>query len=73
MAGPQTLWQRGWCRRALSGEAKPLLCLCLAAELGCVWVSPPPPATIHSKENWQGCFSNALGMRFLQQNTSKIP
>ena len=50
-----------------------LLCLCLAVELVWVWVIPPPLGMIHSKGNWQGCVSNALGRCLIKPKAHKMP
>ena len=73
MSGSQRRCERAWCGRGVPEEAKWLPCLWLAAELAGVWLISPPRGMIHSKENWQGCFSNAPGVCLSRQNAPRMP
>ena len=73
MSGPQSLGERVRCRRGVCAEAKGLLRLCVAVEVVGVWVVPPAAGMIQRKENWQRCFSPALGLCFIKGNAPPIP
>lgn len=68
MSGPQSRGERVWCRRGVCAEAKGLQWLCVAVEVVGEWVVPPAAGMIQRKENWQRCFSPALGLCFIKGN-----